>query len=557
MMSSDLRRIYQITRVDFLERMRSRKLVAFLAGVAYVGYLVNVGFLEMTYTLTGGASGTHIVGEPTAALIGVKTGVTGGIVVIGGAFYLMRTAVQRDRRHGHGPLVASSETRDAVYLVGKLVSNVALGVVVVATLGVAAVINHAVHGVGPTDPLALITPLVVLTLPVCVLVGGVALLFETIRPLDGTLGTVVHIVLANVALGAMAIVGNVLPGDVPLVARVVDLVGYLPVYELTIEAIHAEVPGYDNGPPAIGTLRGDETFTYRGGSWPLWVVPQRVGVVLTGVAVTLAATIPFDRFRAPDGVFAELRARLPTPSGLVARLHERLGSGSTTSPAPDEARPVEAIETTPVGSRDAGGFGRLVVAEFRLAARDHQWWWYLGALAAVVVPVAVVVAGATDIPAAARGLFLTAAFVWPVPIWSRMGSRAYRYGVTDLLFSSRYPLRQVVAEWLAGVVIGGVVGVGTAILAVASGSSLLLTGAVAGAVFPPSLAIALGVWTHSSRLFEVLFLLLWYIGPINGFAQLNFLGTRPTTPLVVPLGFVGGGVVLVGVALLRRFRETA
>lgn len=555
MIGADLRRVYHVARVDFLERIRSRKLVVFLAAVAYVGYLVNVGGVNLAYTAFVDGEAVQFVGRPTAALIGLKTALIGGAVVVFGAFYLMRTGIARDRRHGHGTLVASSETSDAVYLLGKLTSNVALGGVVVATLAVAAVVNHAVHGVGGTDVLALVTPLLVLTLPVCVLVGSVALVFETVPWFDGTLGTVVHLIAGSFALTALAGVGDAPPAAVPLGTRAADLLGYLPVYEMTLSALTAEVSSYGGGLPSVGTLQGRRTFTYRGSPWPLWVFPQRLGIVAAGVAVALATTLSFDRFRGTSGVDEEAVRRLLSVTGLAERVGDRLGLGSGAPASDPDPTPVEAVETTPVRSRENGGFLRLVRAEFRLAVRDHRWWWYAGVAATLVVPL-VLLANGAGVPDSVRGIFLALAFAWPMPVWSELGARAYRAGTTDLLFSSEYAVRQVVAEWLAGVGVGVLVGAGTALLAAASGETTLLVGLAAGAVFPPSLAVALGVWTHSSRLFEVAYLLVWYLGPINGARPANFLATTTETSVVVPLAFAAVSGLLVGAALLRRVRET-
>jgi hypothetical protein len=50
---------------------------------------------------------------------------------------------------------------------------------------------------------------------------------------------------------------------------------------------------------------------------------------------------------------------------------------------------------------------------------------------------------------------------------------------------------------------------------------------LAGALFIPSLALALGVWSGSSKLFEIIYLLLWYIGPLHAVRQFDFMGVSP------------------------------
>ena len=48
-----------------------------------------------------------------------------------------------------------------------------------------------------------------------------------------------------------------------------------------------------------------------------------------------------------------------------------------------------------------------------------------------------------------------------------------------------------------------------------------------GALFIPSLVLCLGVWTGSSKSFEFIYSLLWYIGPLNQVEPLDFMGVVP------------------------------
>lgn len=124
-----------------------------------------------------------------------------------------------------------------------------------------------------------------------------------------------------------------------------------------------------------------------------------------------------------------------------------------------------------------------------------------------------------------RGLLLTAAWIWPILIWSALGAREKRFGTQQLLFScSRILSRQLPAAWLAGVIIAALLGAGTGFrLAIAGQKANLFAWAV-GALFVPSLALALGVWSGTSRFFEGLYTALWYIGPLNRVPGIDFTG---------------------------------
>lgn len=63
-------------------------------------------------------------------------------------------------------------------------------------------------------------------------------------------------------------------------------------------------------------------------------------------------------------------------------------------------------------------------------------------------------------------------------------------------------------------------------------------------IFIPSLALAAGVLTHTKRTFEVLYMILWYLGPFNKMPLLNFLGgessswVKGTLYILISIGFL-------------------
>jgi hypothetical protein len=109
--------------------------------------------------------------------------------------------------------------------------------------------------------------------------------------------------------------------------------------------------------------------------------------------------------------------------------------------------------------------------------------------------------------------------------WSALGVRETRFGTRQLLFScARIVPRQLPAAWLAGVAIAMLAGIGTGIRLAIAGQMAALLAWAAGALFVASLALALGVWTGTSRFFEGLYTALWYVGPLNRVRGIDFTG---------------------------------
>lgn len=73
---------------------------------------------------------------------------------------------------------------------------------------------------------------------------------------------------------------------------------------------------------------------------------------------------------------------------------------------------------------------------------------------------------------------------------------------------------------------------------------------VAGALFIPSLALALGIWSGGSKTFEVIYVVWWYIGPAHQIPGLDFMGT--TAASSSPAVYSMAAVLLLMAAYWRR-----
>ena len=60
--------------------------------------------------------------------------------------------------------------------------------------------------------------------------------------------------------------------------------------------------------------------------------------------------------------------------------------------------------------------------------------------------------------------------------------------------------------------------------------------------------LALGVWSGSSKAFEVIYLVLWYLGPINHVSGLDFINDLPPFLAV----YLAAGLALFAFAYLGR-----
>jgi hypothetical protein len=239
--------------------------------------------------------------------------------------------------------------------------------------------------------------------------------------------------------------------------------------------------------------------------------------------------------------------------GFVLEPRQTAEANATDAkPAPITA---PRVRLTPLSahSRDValpGRYARMLLAELRLTVKGLRWPWYLIATCIIVSALLV----PQDI---ARLVVLPLAMVWPVLVWSSLGVREVQEHTAPIMFALPYSLRhQLSVTWLAGVVIALVMGstVIARLALIGDWSSSLA--ALFGALFAPSFAVALGCWSGTSKLFQAIYLFLWYLAAVQGIIYVDFMGHFPQTlalsiPWFVALATIG----LLAAAAFGRQRQ--
>jgi hypothetical protein len=228
------------------------------------------------------------------------------------------------------------------------------------------------------------------------------------------------------------------------------------------------------------------------------------------MGLALLASVFFHRFDPARS----LRSR---PGRMRPGPHTQTGAESATSKLASAA-----VHLTPLaGSVAKNRFGQLVMSELRLMLKGQRWWWY-------AVAAGLLVGELVSPDPMVRGGFLIAAWIWPILLWSQMGCREARHNTGALLFSCEASLtRQLPAVLGAGVLVSLLTGAGVGIRLLLAADWHSLAAWLAGAVFIPSMALALGVWTGNSKTFEALYTVWWYVGPAHQIPGLDFMGITP------------------------------
>ncbi len=532
-------------RADVLERTRRYGFLVTLLFALWAanGMLPPQGsrYVTMRYGDHRGLYNSPYVGVVVAVLTATFLSLIG--------FYLVKNSVDRDRRTGVGQILAATPLSRLAYLGAKAASNFVVLAAIAGTVAVAAVALQLVRGESTRlDLPALFAPMLWLALPTLLLTSCLAVLFECVPWLKGGGGNIAWF-FTWTALMMAAIPSGPLsgPGGDPLGVQV--------VLRSIGEAVHARYPSEPVRAISLGIQILDrpgsfDTFVWNGIDWLRESAPSRLAWSVIALAPLGLAALAFDRFDTAP------REPLDRPRGRRRRSRGASGpvDGEAPSPGPvaasgaDEPAAAPPSVATLVRPSLAYGMPPLVVAELRVMFKGiRRGWWvvFLGlAIACTFAPLTIVRAG-----------LLPFVWIWPVLLWSGLGSREHRHGVRDLLASAPRPIgRQLLAQWISGAALAALAALPYAARALAAGEAAALAGVVAGVLFVPSFALAAGVWTGSGKLFEACFVALWYMGPLNGTAALDFTGQVPGAR-GAHLGFLIAGLVLFAAAFAGRARS--
>lgn len=525
---------------DFRERTRRPGYLVTLAVTVVLGYLaLPPAASHWVLMNAGGYRGVY-----SSAWAGTVTALAGALWLMGGGFYVVRSAIARDQQTGVGQILAATPLRNAGYLAGKFLSNMLVLVSMAGVLAVTALVMQLARGEDRAVAVgALLLPYMLFTLPVLALTAAAAVLAETTPVLRGGLG--------NIAWFFVWMIFAISGAGVPL--------GFGAVNASMRQALTAQhLPAAAEFSVGLTQIAHPlRAFTWHGLAPSGALIAARLTVI---VACCFLAVVPaawFGRFDPARG-----RPRGVAASGGDAAVPD---GGQPAVLVPDQAvlaagqavRPV-AYRTLPRGgTRPGWAFGRLLAGELRILVQGTSRWWWL--VAAVVNVAGLAVPASLARPPGASTALLSAAWIWPVLIWSRLGAQRRENGVDTLLGAYPGAYRQLAAEWLAGLVLTAATGLGPLLRMAIAADGPQVAAWMAGALFIPALALLLGTASRTHRLFQALYVTLWFAA-VNQLAAADYMGTvlvhgRPAGPS--PLLVAGVAAAMLAVTFSVRAAQHA
>lgn len=508
---SMVRLLGHLAWADFLERTRRYSFLITLGFTIYAAYIFLPANNSSYATLFIG----EYRGVYNSAWVGTLVAIMTTVFFSLAGFYLTKNALARDRQTGVGQIIAATPVSKVVYLLGKAFSNfLVLFVMMIVLMIVAAVMQLLRAEETHIHLLQLVTPFIIITLPAMVLVSALAVCFEAVPFLRGGLGNVLFFFLWMAALSTQALdADDILGFSVPFTSMRTATAKAYPEYKPDSKKMNLGFSIKDKG-----EQYHLKTFVWTGVDWTAYEIFRRSILFAIAFGLIIIGALTFDRFdsAAFQGRVSFKRRKKKSLSSNGDHPEDTAFPEQHTADVPME-HSIHLSRLTSISDRSQ--FGRILFAELKLMLKGISRWWLIVALGLFIVGVSIPLEGS-------RAIVLPLTWLWPILLWSKTGTRESRYRTDQLMFSIAHSIRrQLPALWLAAVMFTMLTGSGIAIRLFIGGEWQALGAWTVAAFFIPTFALMLGVWSGGNKLFEIVYLLVWYMGPWSKLPILDFMAS--------------------------------
>ena len=287
---STARRVLTIAATDLRIRMARGSSAVLLVALCIFAYVVipdlSTGRALMMVNGHRALYNSATIALATSSLCAVLLGMAG--------FYLISNTVRRDVETRTGFVIASTSVRNAEYLAGKWLGSIAFLSLIVFVYMINVMAMQLIRGEAPLEPLTYVIMFAAVIGPVVIVVSGIALMFECVRPLSGRVGDILYFFLWAMILSIPA---STAESTKPGLGSNFDVFGMA----FIINAAKDQATGDFHAHPeiSIGSSRFDpalEPWRFEGVAWTAPVIAARATSALMVLPALLIAWLAFARF---------------------------------------------------------------------------------------------------------------------------------------------------------------------------------------------------------------------------------------------------------------------
>ncbi|RAL26871.1 hypothetical protein [Thermoflavimicrobium daqui] len=426
-------------------------------------------------------------------------GILGSVFTCMFGFYYLRDPISRDIQLRMGQMIGSSSISKAKYIIGKTLSNFLVYAMMGAVLTLGFISMQLIRAEDFRLYLHdyLLTYLIIL-LPVFLILASLTVLFDVIPWLTGAWGNIIYFIGIMVlfiqsmeqesfydVFGTEFILQNIKAGITPIDSKAAQS-----------DMIHF---GFNFFETPI-TLK---KFVWQGIDWSFNYLLQRSWLLLFALIIMGISTVLFRRSYLTKPM-KEKKTYLDL-SKFYQHQHQKLEVMDISSPS---------FRLTPYSGQKQVSLLTMTFHELRLMLKGMNLWWHIIALGLIFF--------SFNCSIEPDKRLLSFVWIWPITVWSQMAVKEKLYRTEAIVATGISGRRQFMASWLAGVILALIIGSG-AIIRFYNESDFIFAWIV-GALFIPTLAFCLGSLSGTRKLFEGLYLFLWYLGPVNANPMFDYMG---------------------------------
>ncbi|MGO5065617.1 hypothetical protein FDF31_10280 [Clostridium sporogenes] len=516
-----LNKIYQIYYIgisDFLDRIRSKNILIITLLMVYISYLFfpqnNSSFY---YTLNYSYEDFFYRGVYNSVWIGWVATVAFISVVTLIGFYFVRNSIKREKELLIGEITASIGVKSWIFIFGKSFGNFLFLILQMLVVILTTIIMQFVRGESYYfEPIKLLTPFLILAIPACFITAVIAIAFDTTPFLSSSSGNIVYFFLWAL-IGAASVGKKISP--------LRDVFGMDTTAKIILEQLRNNFKEFQNINSVSlgnhGPLNGNvKIFTMNTANISRNVLLGRLFWILMGVLLLFLVSMSFKR------TFLLKTKRLDNNKKTTKEVNCNYNKKIVLS---------EIFENT-IYSNNLS----IIKSEIKIIFALPKLWWYI-----IIILCSI---GVFFVEGDMLYKFLIPViWILPIFIWSKLGSIQMNFNMEEYLFTYKnYRNKQLLNSIITGILFTIFINIGVIIKFAMLNNFLAICYILMATFFVNVLGIFIENATGSSTAFEIIYIILWYVGILNGLMSLDFLGlTQKAASAHIPIIFL-----VIGVALL-------
>lgn len=478
-----------MTRLGMTRLLRRYSFFAVVVTYIFLG-VVCVPSASAGYEIfdMGGVRGLY-----NSAWLGVLGTMLCSILLWLPGFYLLRSQITEDTQLKMQHIIAATPVSKIKYLSLKAGTNFLVLVILQALFLLSFVIMQLIRG----EDLNLsvtqyLVPFIFVSLPALCVAASMSVFFDVLPFLKGVFG--------NILIFIIWILGSSVSVAMP--QNPYDLFGIGFLLDQLLQSVKQIYPSISTSGGSFGYYPIDRispTFLFDGVVYSSsFLVARLMWIGISVLIIIIAATL-FGRFKKQKSV-----------RDFATKRNAKQSLQTSGSFSQSKTVHLPAIKRT---SKPA--FLRMMGLEIIILLPNSIWWYIVaigGAVACFLLPI---------------NLFLRwscLVLLLPIGVWSKMGCHEKLNGTKSLIISSCSPILKWWLTFMVGIVIAFMLSIPILarfiILSLYSQAIFWMI----GIVFVSSLAMTLGRASGNTRFFEAVYIVLFYIGEINGLRAFDFLG---------------------------------